>query len=175
MLPALLVLLLAFNGCKKEQPTDPDPITSPTPTTGTTTGQQPAAQATVTAVSPSTGTAGTVVTISGTNFGTSPTDVKVLFNGVAGNIQSVTTTEIKVITPVATSGNVVVSIGSQNLTGLVFTYTLPATVTGLLPTSGTPGTLVTITGTNFVPSATGVKVLFNGSCCCCSIDFGNRN
>lgn len=159
---ALLVLLLAFAGCKKEK----SPIVT-SPAKDTIVNHQPpvqgtSGQVTLTGISPSSGTVGTIVTISGTNFGTSPTDVKVLFNGVAGNIQSVTTTEIKVITPVATSGNVVVGIGSQNLTGLVFTYTLPATVTGLLPTSGTPGTLVTITGTNFVPSATGVKVLFNG-------------
>ncbi len=123
LLPPLLVLLLAFNGCKKEQPTDPDPITSPTPTTGTTTVQQPAAQATVTAVSPSTGTSGTVVTVTGTNFGTSTTNVRVVFHGFAGTVQSVTPTEIKVVVPVTTTGDVVVSVNLQTIsTGITFTY-----------------------------------------------------
>ncbi|MVN21605.1 IPT/TIG domain-containing protein [Mucilaginibacter arboris] len=164
LLPALLVLLLAFSSCKKEQPAIPNLTTTTTTTTGTT-GQAPA-QVTISSISPSSGSVGTVVTISGTNFGTSAT---VLFNGVASTVQSITATEIKVVAPVATSGNVTVTVGSQSITGQalttitgpVFTYAIP-TVTGILPATGSSGAVVTISGTNFGTSTLWVKVLFNG-------------
>lgn len=116
LLPALLVLLLAFASCKKDAP----PASNPTTPTSTT-GQAPA-QVTVSGISPSSGDAGTVVTISGTNFGTSTTGVVVSFNGVTGTIQSVTATEIKVVVPVTTSGTVTVTVGSQTITGPMFTF-----------------------------------------------------
>ena len=116
LLPALLVLLLAFASCKKDAP----PASNPTTPTRTT-GQAPA-QVTVSGISPSSGNAGTVVTISGTNFGTSTTGVVVSFNGVTGTIQSVTATEIKVVVPVTTSGTVTVTVGSQTITGPMFTF-----------------------------------------------------
>lgn len=78
---------------------------------------------TITGISPATGSSGAVVTLSGTNFGTVAAGVKILFNGVAGNIQSITNTEIKVIVPVTTSGNVTLALGNQNVPGPAFTYT----------------------------------------------------
>ncbi len=116
LLPALLVLLLAFASCKKDAP----PASNPTTPTSTT-GQAPA-QVTVSGISPSSGDAGTVVTISGTNFGTSTTGVVVSFNGVTGTVQSVTATEIKVVVPVTTSGTVTVTVGNQTITGPMFTF-----------------------------------------------------
>jgi hypothetical protein len=152
-LPIVLMLLLALAGCKKENTKEKSPIT------GTTT--KPAV--TVTGISPATVSAGTVVTVTGTNFGTDTTGVKVLFNGVAGAVQSVTPMEIKAVVPVTTSGNVTLTIGSQTITGPAFTYTIPqVTITGISPATGTSGAIVTITGTNFSPSASGLKVEFNG-------------
>ncbi|RYE27305.1 MAG: hypothetical protein EOP45_01700 [Sphingobacteriaceae bacterium] len=157
LLPIVLLLLLALASCKKENPSVPNPTT----TTGTT--GQGSARITISGLSLYLGNAGTLVIITGTNFGTSATGVAVLFNGVAGTIQSVTDTEIKVVMPVTTSGNITLTIGSETVTGPAFTYAIPITVTGISPSTVTAGTIVTLSGTNFGTSTAGASVLFNGS------------
>jgi len=115
---------------------------------------------------------GTSVTIQGINFGSSPS---VTFNGVAGQVTSISDTKIVVTTPPRTgsmTGNqiapvVVTTSGGQSDPGPTFTYTPPPapTVTGLRPSSGpvTGTTTVVITGTNFIPtSGTQVTVSFGG-------------
>ena len=144
LLPALLVLLMALAGCKKDKSPEPGSKTQPL--------------VTVTGISPATVSAGMVVSITGTDFGTDTGGVRVLFNGVAGTVQSITNTEIKAVVPVTTSGYVTVYTGNQISTGAAFTF---VDVTAL-PASGTSGTVVTITGTNFGTSTSGTKVLFNG-------------
>lgn len=79
--------------------------------------------AAVTALAPASAAGGASVTITGTNFGTSPAGVMVTFNGVAAAIQSVSATEIKVTAPdLAANGPVYVTIGDQVVTGPVFTF-----------------------------------------------------
>ena len=114
-----LLLLIIFTGCKKEKP-QVDPQTNAITTIATST---------VSGLSPSLVSTGMVVTLTGTNFGTSASDVTVLFANNKATIQSVTPTQITAIVPILqlASGNVSVIIGNQTLTGLFYT-TLAATV-----------------------------------------------
>lgn len=123
LLPILLVLLLAFAACKNERATVPN--TTTTTKIDTTAGQQSTTPVSITGVSPSNGTSGTVVTLTGTNFGTSTTGISVLFNGKAGTVQSVMATEIKVVVPVTTTGLITLTVGSQTIAGPQFTYLSP--------------------------------------------------
>jgi putative nucleotidyltransferase with HDIG domain len=125
-------------------------------------------------LSPNTGpwNGGTSVTIQGINFGSS---ASVTFNGAAGQITSISDTQIVVTTPPRTgsmAGNqsalvAVTTAGGQSDGGPSFTYTPPPapTVTGLSPASGPVSQTATviITGTNFIPiSGTQVAVSFGG-------------
>ena len=141
--------LLFIAGCKKNQP----PITIPNPPT-------------VTAINPATGVVNTVVTITGTNFKTTATDNTVKFNGVLATVSSATTTSLIVTAPAGgTTGKVTVTTADGTGTGPVFTYIVvppSPTITAISPVSGTAGTVVTITGTNFKTIATDNTVKFNG-------------
>jgi hypothetical protein len=109
---------------------------------------------TITSVNPSFGPVGTVVTISGTNFGGFVPGDTVTFNGTTiQNAASWIDTGISVPVPnVATTGPVVVTAGGfASNSSVNFTVT-PVTITSLNPASGPTGTLVTITGTNFGPT-----------------------
>ena len=160
LLPALLLLLLAFAACKKDR--------TPAPNSSSTTGTGTTATGTTGQVSPTLNrsitdsivTAGSWVSLFGTNLPTSATGVSVLFNGVAGTIQSISTSRITAIVPVTTSGNITVTIDNQTLTGPSFTYVLQPTITGLSTSTISAGMTVTITGTNFI--TTGTVVTFNG-------------
>lgn len=117
----------------------------------------------VTSISPSSGTAGTQVTITGTDFNTTPANNIVTFNGVAATVISATATTLVVTAPSSTTGLVVVKNG--NLTALTqptFTYIGPPIVTSLSPASGTMGTQVTIIGQNFSATPANNIVTFNG-------------
>lgn len=79
---------------------------------------------TITDVSPTSGSSGTEVTITGTNFSTTPTDNAVAFNGTAATVVSATSTQIVVTVPAgATSGALTVTVG-----GLTATYNVDFTV-----------------------------------------------
>ena len=165
LLPALLVLLLSFASCKKEQPSAPTSATTPstkkdttTTTTGTTiTTQAPPA---ISSISSSVVTAGKSVALSGTNLPTSATGVSVLFNGVAANIQFILKSGIGVIVPVTTSGNIKVVIDKDTLAGPAYTYVDAPVVTGMTPTTVSTGSVVTITGTNLMASGYTTTVSF---------------
>jgi len=78
---------------------------------------------TVTAISPVSGAAGIVVTITGTNFKTTPTDNTVKFNGVAATVQTATATTLTVVAPATgTTGAVTVTTPDGTATGPAFTY-----------------------------------------------------
>ena len=121
---------------------------------------------TVSSVSPNSGTTagGTAVTITGANFATGAT---VTFGSAAAtNVVVVSGTQITATTPAGSAGAVLVTVsnpGGQS-GGLAggFTYIAPPTVTNVSPNNGPAagGTLVTITGTNFVSGAT---VTFGGT------------
>ena len=114
---------------------------------------------TLSTLSPASGTVGTTVAITGTNL-TGATSVS--FNGTAATFTVNSATQITATVPAgATTGNVVVTAPAGASNGLPFTVTIPApAISGLSPASGTVGTLVVITGTNFT-GATAVS--FNGT------------
>ena len=118
---------------------------------------------TVTGVSPASGPAGTVVTITGTDF----TGATAVYFGIdAATPTSVTATKVTVTAPAHAPGLVNVTVQNGDGTSPVvaagqFTYTtaLPA-VTGVSPASGPVGTLVTVTGTGFTGAS---SVSFGGT------------
>lgn len=123
----------------------------------------------ISGLSPSSGPVGTVVTITGTNFGPSQgLTSSVTFGGIvaAGRgrpAQSWTATTIKVAVPGgATTSNVVVTVGGQPSNGVTFTV-IPV-IQSLSPTSGLAGTVVNVSGTGFgnTPAQGPSTVAFNG-------------
>ena len=120
---------------------------------------------TITNISPTSGSAGTVVTITGTNL----TDIQEVFFGtVPGGIVSQSGTSLVVIAPpgIAPSTSVALSVLACNGTSVtgpnfLFTSSCPPTptITNISPTSGPAGTVVTITGTNL----TDIQEVFFGT------------
>jgi hypothetical protein len=87
------------------------------------TYQAPLPPPTITSISPTSGSANTVVTINGTNFKTLPTDNTVTFNGVAATVQTATATVLTVLAPAGGStGNVNVTNANGTVAGPGFTY-----------------------------------------------------
>ena len=114
---------------------------------------------TLTRFTPTTGPAGTGVTLTGTHF-LGATDVR--FNGVrAAEFEVVSGTTIEaVVPPGATSGPIsVVTPGGMAVSAERFTVVPPPTLTGFTPATGPVGTGVTLNGTHFL-GATDVR--FNG-------------
>ena len=128
--------------------------------------RQAANQVTVAAFSPSSGYPGTVVTILGSGFSSTPAQNTVQFNGTAATVTSSSNTLIKVIVPSAsTTGPISVSVaGSGSATSAAaFTVTpaLPApSISGFSPTIAAANSTLTISGTNFNtnPSANSVLI-----------------
>jgi ribosomal protein S8E len=78
---------------------------------------------TVASISPASGVAGIVVTITGTNFKTTAADNTVTFNGVAATVQTATTTTLNVMVPATgTTGAVTITTVDGSSVGPVFTY-----------------------------------------------------
>jgi hypothetical protein len=118
----------------------------------------------VTSLSPSSGAIGTSITITGTNFGAIQGTSVVRFNGTVASPASWGDTIIVVPVPGgATTGNVVVTVGALSSNGVLFTVLVPPTITNLSPTSGSVGTSVTISGTNFGPTQGASTITFNGA------------
>ena len=118
----------------------------------------------ITSLSKTSGPAGTAVTITGTNFGSSQGTSTVTFNGTAATVTSWSATSLATSVPSgATSGNVVVTAGGVASNGVSFTVSPTPSITSLSKTSGPVGTAVTITGTNFGPSQGTSTATFNGT------------
>ena len=121
---------------------------------------------TISSLNPNSGAVGTPVTITGMNFGATQGTSMVTFNGIAvGSYTSWSSTSIVVTVPTgATNGNVVVTVGTLSSTGVMFTIsTAGPTITMVSPNSGAPGTVVTITGTNFGATQGTSTVTFGGT------------
>ena len=123
---------------------------------------------TVTDISPASATVGTVVTITGTNFGDPQDSVYVVF---AANVYpasqvtpiSWTTTSITVAVPSTTAtGSVWVYVDGIRGIGPNLTLIPTPTISNLLPTSGVVGTPVYVEGSNFGSSQGSSTVSFNG-------------
>jgi len=119
----------------------------------------------ITSLNPASGPVGTSVTITGTNFGSTQGTSTVKFNGTTATPTSWSATSIAVPVPSgATTGNVVVTVGGVASNGVTFTVMVPPpSITSLNPASGSVGTSVTITGTNFGSTQGTSTVKFNGT------------
>ena len=142
-------ILTIFNSCKKDDG-------------GNGGGGTP--QPAIASFAPTTGTTGTNVTITGTNF-TGATAVK-FGNVAATSFNIVNATTITAVVGAGATGDVSVTTAGGTATKGTFTYTTTPpvnapTITSFTPTTGTTGTSVTITGTNL----TGATV----------VKFGNTN
>jgi sugar lactone lactonase YvrE len=84
----------------------------------------------ITGINPASGSKNTVVTITGTNFGTDASKVTVLFNGVAATVQSVSNTTMVALAPVnGSTGTVKITVNAQAVDGPIFTYVTGVNVT----------------------------------------------
>jgi hypothetical protein len=122
------------------------PISVVTPGGTATSATSFAVVPTISGISPTTGTAGTTVTITGTGF-SGASGVK--FNGVNASFSIVSPTSITTTVPgTASSGPIVVTLGGSGQTASSATFTPKPAVPGMSPTSGPVGTTVVLTGTN---------------------------
>src|SRR5688572_16853865 len=101
-LPDLLflsfVFFLLWSACKESDDPIPPPATAPT----------------LTGFSPTSGSAGTVVTLTGTNFSTTILDNTVKFNGTVATVSAATPTSLTVEVPTgATTGKIFVEVDNQ--------------------------------------------------------------
>ena len=117
----------------------------------------------ITSLSPTSGPAGTAVTITGTNFGTASGSSTITFNGLAATPTSWSTTKVVTAVPFeASTGSVILTVGGQASNGVTFTVPVP-TISSLSPSSGPGGTPVIIAGTNFGSTQGSSTVTFNGA------------
>jgi sugar lactone lactonase YvrE len=85
---------------------------------------------TITSLSVSQGAMNTPVTITGTGFSTVVAHDVVTFNGKSATVTAATSTQLSVTVPVgAGTGNVIVQVDGNKVTGSVFTYQISAVVT----------------------------------------------
>jgi len=113
-------------------------------------------------LSPTSGTVGAIITISGSNFGASkPITIKFDNANTTTNPATVTSSSTGTfsatitIPSTASLGSHTISATDGTLTASgTFNVVSTATAITLSPTSGTPGTVVTVSGTNFAASKT---------------------
>jgi len=121
---------------------------------------------TITNFTPSSGAAGTSVTITGANFSSTPANDAVTFGGLTATVSSATATQLVVTVPTGVAtGKIGISVNGGAIVYSTNNFAVPATVTGFSPSSLLPGTSVTITGTGFSSTAANDCVSFNGSGC----------
>jgi YD repeat-containing protein len=127
----------------------------------------PSTQVSVIEFTPDAGAVGQSVTIHGTGFSATAGLNTVTVNGTAATITAASTTMLVVmVAPSTTSGLISVTSpnGSANsASSFAVTASMAPTISGTTPTQGVIGTSVTISGTNFQPSADHNLVTFNAS------------
>jgi YD repeat-containing protein len=127
--------------------------------------RQSSSQLSIISFAPQSGTAGTTVTINGTAFNSTPAQNTVQFNGTTASVVSASATSLVVTVPAgATTGPISVATSAGSVSSSTnFTVSSASgvpSITSFTPNMGTPGTAVTITGTNFDILAND-KVTFN--------------
>jgi hypothetical protein len=129
--------------------------------TTTVTVQTPATPA-ITGISPSSGGAGTQVTITGSGFGAAQGNGRVLLGSILGTVVSWSDGQVvAAVAPGSTSGSVEVLQAGLVSNSVTFTVVTPA-ITSITPTSGVAGTQVSISGSGF-GSAQGSGKVWLGS------------
>eukprot|EP00004_Rigifila_ramosa_P003876 TRINITY_DN1416_c0_g1_i9.p1 TRINITY_DN1416_c0_g1~~TRINITY_DN1416_c0_g1_i9.p1 ORF type:complete len:3012 (-),score=602.09 TRINITY_DN1416_c0_g1_i9:53-8956(-) len=127
---------------------------------------------TLSSISPTVGQTGTIITLTGTSFGTVATDISITVGGLSCPLVSgsLTDTSARCTAPAftvttATTYSVVITrvslpSGSQN-----FQYVPNPALSGVSPSGGLAGSIITITGTNFGAQVAGVVVTVRGVTC----------
>jgi hypothetical protein len=122
---------------------------------------------TLSAISPSSGSAGAVVAIAGSGFSPTPAANAVAFNGVAATVVAASATSITAIVPPgAITGKVTVRVAGNTATSaqdFVVATTGAPTISSFTPASGVAGTVVTVNGTSFDPATGATAVRLNQS------------
>jgi FtsP/CotA-like multicopper oxidase with cupredoxin domain len=117
----------------------------------------------ISSISHNYGAPGAVNTITGSNFGAGQGASTVTFNGTAGTPTAWSASSITVPVPAgATTGNIVVKVGGQASNGVAFSIYPDPSITGIAPSSGPVGTVVTVTGVNLKDPENLGLVQFNG-------------
>ena len=117
----------------------------------------------ITSLSTSSGIAGTVVTVSGSGFGSLQGASSVTFGGTPGSPTNWSSTSITVPVPHAATGgtgSVVVSVDS--ISSNASPFTVVPNILSLSPSSGAIGAAITITGTGFGSEQNASTVAFKG-------------
>jgi YD repeat-containing protein len=120
---------------------------------------------TITGISPGTGAAGTVVTLTGTNLGDSADYIQVSFSGATATPAIANENSLTAAVPSnALPGTVSVTVNANGYSsnGIGFTVIATPIISSLNPNSGVSGTSVSISGTNFGSSQGSSTVTFNG-------------
>ncbi|WP_203912639.1 RHS repeat-associated core domain-containing protein [Rhizocola hellebori] len=126
----------------------------------------PSSRVSVLSLTPSRGSVGAEVIVSGTGFSATASANAVTFAGAPAAVVSASATQLVVTVPAGTTTGtvaVVTSAGSASSTQ-PFTLEVAAnapTVAGFSPVSGGEGTVITISGTGFDPDPARNTVLFN--------------
>jgi hypothetical protein len=118
----------------------------------------------ITSLAPNTGAIGSVVTITGSNFGPTQGNGSVKFGTLVATVASWSSTSIVASVPTgAVTGSVVVTAaGGVASNGTTFTVTSAPAITSVSPTAGGGfGSQFTITGTNFGSTQGNGKVMLN--------------
>lgn len=114
--------------------------------------------------SPVTGPIGTSINIIGSNFGSTQGSSSIAFNGTTATPTSWSNTQIVAPVPSgATTGPIVVTVGTMTSNGVNFTVGTPPTIYYTSPITGPVGTSVTIVGTYFGSSQGSSTIAFNGT------------
>ena len=118
----------------------------------------------IASVSPTSGVAGTVVTVSGSGFGASQGTSTLAFAGLTAAPTSWNETTITSAVPTgAVSGPVVVTVNGAPSNGINFTVPPPPSLTSLTPAMGGSGTPIVLSGANFLPVQGSSTVTFAGT------------
>lgn len=119
-------------------------------------------EATVESFSPVVGKIGSLVTITGKNFGIYPKAVAVYFGSTLATIVSIEDTKIVVKVPDGASGPLTIRVWTKTtVTKDSFTILPSAKIDGISPAIGIEGTLVSINGVNFGTNPAAISVKFN--------------
>ena len=117
----------------------------------------------ITSVSANYGADYAIITLTGTNFGAPQGASTVTFNGTVATATAWSNTSITTSVPYqATTGNLVVTVNGQSSNGVPFTVEPSPSISGINPTSGPAGTMVTISGQNLVDAEGNGLVWFGG-------------
>ena len=119
---------------------------------------------TINSLDPTSGVIGTVITVSGKNFGAARGTSCVSFGTTkATNYTLWSDTVIKCKVPAGVANIVNLSVTTANGKSNTVPFNVKPRITKVAPLSGTPGTVVTISGTGFGPSRGTSYVKFGGT------------